>query len=508
MFNWIKPKENLEQSETDRGLRMLLFDATCSQILGVFTGGAFLVAFALLLGASNRVIGLLAAVGPLAQTLQIPTIFLIDSTRRRKALVVGLAFLGRIAWFSIALIPWLVPRPFQLNMFLGLLFWFFAFGSMSGCAFNSWMRDFIPENILGKFSARRLTIAIGLSTVLGLLAGIGVDFYKRNFGNEIAVYSLLFVFGAIAGLLGLIFLAKTPEPLMNAERSKGILRMLGEPFRCKNFRGLLGFLASWNFAVNLAAPFFTVYMLRRLGLEMAWIIALSVVSQTFNVLFLRVWGRMADSFSNKSVLAVSGPLFLVSIALWPFTTLPDVYALTIPLVIAIHALTGMSTAGVTLCTANIALKSAPRGEAAAYLATNALISGLAATLAPIIGGSLADWFSTKELSLMLQWSSTSGEGSGFTMSAMNLRGLDFLFIGAVLAGLHALHRLSLIKEEGEVEEEIVKEELVSEMKKAVRNVANVGGLRDMVYFPYNLLKDTVGRATRATAEKAPTKTVS
>jgi len=40
--------------------------------MGILTGGAFLVAFAVKLGASNLVIGLLAAIGPLSQLLQLP----------------------------------------------------------------------------------------------------------------------------------------------------------------------------------------------------------------------------------------------------------------------------------------------------------------------------------------------------------------------------------------------------------------------------------------------------
>lgn len=48
----------------------------------------------------------------------------------------------------------------------------------------------------------------------------------------------------------------------------------------------------------------------------------------------------------------------------------------------------MSTAGVSLCAGNIALKLAPQGRAAAYLAVNALVAGAAATIAPISGGLL------------------------------------------------------------------------------------------------------------------------
>ncbi len=50
----------------------------------------------------------------------------------------------------------------------------------------------------------------------------------------------------------------------------------------------------WNFALNLAVPFFAVYMLTRLGLSLPTVIGFTMLSQITNVLFARVWGAMAD----------------------------------------------------------------------------------------------------------------------------------------------------------------------------------------------------------------------
>jgi MFS family permease len=255
-----------------------------------------------------------------------------------------------------------------------------------------------------------------------------------------------------------------------------------EPFKDLNFRHLLIFLGTWNFAINLAAPFFTVYMLKRIGLSMALIIALSVLSQVVNVLFIRLWGLLADRFSNKSVLAVAGPFFILTVAIWPFTTMPERHFLTIPLLLIIHALAGMSTAGVTLCTGNIALKLAPPGKATSYLAVNALVSGVAATFAPILGGLIATWLDVERLSLTLRWLSV--ETIRWSLPTVELKGLDFLFILAIISGLYSIHRLLTVKEEGEVEKGVVLERFRSEVRKAVRSVSNVAGLRDLFYFPY------------------------
>src|SRR5690606_27419341 len=101
--------------------------------------------------------------------------------------------------------------------------------------------------------------------------------------------------------------------------------------------------------------------------------------------------------------SVSGTLFIASIILYPFTTMPEKWILTLPLLVLLHALAGVSTAGVGLCAANIALKISPKGKATAYLATNSFVCGVAATAAPILAGLMADFFSHQHFNLVAHW---------------------------------------------------------------------------------------------------------
>ncbi len=175
----VAPKERIDESEVQSGLRALLYDGVCSQVMGAFTGGAFLVAFALQLGASNVVIGLLAAVGPLTQILQISAIFVVDRTGLRKALVVLNSFFSRLVWLVVAALPWIVPAAQRVPVLFLCLLLYFGPGTISGCAFNSWMRDFVPQDIMGRYFGKRLAIATATGAVLTLLAGFGVEVGKR-----------------------------------------------------------------------------------------------------------------------------------------------------------------------------------------------------------------------------------------------------------------------------------------------------------------------------------------
>jgi len=147
---------------------------------------------------------------------------------------------------------------------------------------------------------------------------------------------------------------------------------------------------------------------------------------------------------------------------------------------------GLSSAGVSLASGNISLKLAPEGQATAYLATNTIVNSIAAGIAPILGGKFADFFSGRQLEWTLKYTSPTGQ---FSLPTLNLQQWDFFFALAFLIGLYSLHRLSMVKEAGEVEERIVAQELVAEMRSQVRILSSIEGLRQMVSFPFSIVRN-------------------
>jgi MFS family permease len=479
-------KDTLTEGEIQSGLRAVIKDGMASTAMATLTGGAFLVAFALKLGASNLVIGLLAAIPPLAQMIQIPSIYLVEKVRNRRAISMAASAGSRVFWLLIALIPFLFSKEVGLNFLLAAILFNAAFTAVSNCSWNSWMRDFVPQDRLGSFFSRRMSLSVGLGIILSLAAAFYIDYWKRQFPHvELYGYSVLFAAGFIAGMIGVFFISTIPEPRMTpAEGEANFFRLILQPFKDANFKELIMFLGSWNFAVNLAAPFFTVYMLKRLQLDLSLIIAFTVLSQIMNLAFLRIWGRFSDRFSNKSVLGVSGPLFIGCIFAFTFTAMPEKHMFTLPLLILIHIFMGISTAGVTLASGNIGLKLAPKGQATAYLAANSLVNSLAAGIAPILGGKFADFFAARQLSMMFKWTSPARE---LTFQTFHFQHWDFFFLFAFLIGLYCIHRLTRVKEIGDVEEGIVVRELITQVRRDMRNLSTVGGLRHMVNFPISVV---------------------
>jgi hypothetical protein len=60
----LRPQDSLSEEEREKGLGYVIKDGLSSQAMSTLTGGVFLVALALSLGASNKTIGLLASIPP------------------------------------------------------------------------------------------------------------------------------------------------------------------------------------------------------------------------------------------------------------------------------------------------------------------------------------------------------------------------------------------------------------------------------------------------------------
>lgn len=508
---WYTPTAEVSDRDIDKGLKVLFWESLSSHAMMLLVTGAFLPGMALALGASNFTIGVLASFAPIAQMAQIPAIFVVEKVARRKLLTVLFGVISRLSLVAAALVPFFAPEGLQVFLFTLLMVLFFLGGSFAGCARASLIKDIVPEARRGSILASRLAAATALGAVLSVAAGYSVKGLTDWTGEGSRAYAVVFLVAAACGLFGALVTMRMPEPQM-PKRNAGSswLRTLIEPVKDSNFRKLLIFSGAWSFTVIMSGAFFVVYMLQRIGIPMSTVILLAVISQVTNIYFFKVWGRIADRFSNKSVLAVSVPMFILLLAIYPFTTMPEKYPGTMPLLILIHVIGGISTAGFNLCAANIALRLAPHGNATAYLGANAFVSGLSAAVAPIVGGVIGSFFAIREISINLFYRANHAHvDDAVSIPALSFRGIDFVFFAAALTGLYAWHRLSLIDEEGTVSEAEVRDHVFASVRGSLFSTSGLSmGMRRMTAFPYEMLRKTgrslanAGRRQTAAADRA------
>jgi len=463
-----RPAEQLSDQQVKKGLKLVVYDGLAAEAMATLTGGTFLVAIALHLGASDLQIGLLAALPTLTNVFQLFAIWLVQRYNNRKVIAAVCNLAARLPLLAIGLLPLLFSSGASLGALIFLLSFHYLFGSIAGAGWNSWMKDLIPENVLGTYFSHRTRMIQILNVTLSLWIALSVDYVKDHYPQyELATYCMMFVAGGIAGLAGVFFLSRAPEP-RGIPVAGNLFRLFARPFVNRNFRKLLAFNASWSFSINLATPFFAAYMLQILRLPLSYIVVFNIIMQVSGILVVKVWGSYADRYSNKTIISVCAPTYILCLVAWIFTATIPSRVYTLAVLVLINIFSGITISGINLALNNIGIKLAPKEEAIVYISAKNMAVALIAALAPLIAGALGDFFATHEFIWQFQWKSPAGEKD---FSFIEIRHYRFLFlIGAVLAFI-SMQWLRQVQEAGEVNRDIVINELRTNFRENALDLA-------------------------------------
>lgn len=335
------------------------------------------------------------------------------------------------------------------------------------------MKDLVPEKLLGEYFSRRSRYTQTLNVVLSIVLALVLDFIKNRHPQwELSAYAILFAAAGGIGLIGVFLLSKAPEPQAYLSNAK-LFTLFKRPLANKNFRRMLVFNSAWVFALNIATPFFAVFMLQGLGLPLSYVIVLTIIGQLFSILTLRMWGIFTDRYSNKSIIAIAAPLYILCIIAWSFVGIYSRWYANVGLLVVIHIFTGIATAGINLSLTNIGLKLAPKEDAVVYLSVKNIVTSAFSAIGPLIGGVLADFFADRRLEITFQWTSPRVNEA---FKLVSLHQWNFLFlIGAFLA-LLSLELLTRVKEVGEVEKDVVKRIMRTRLRSNMKDTFFIGNI--------------------------------
>ena len=181
---------------------------------------------------------------------------------------------------------------------------------------------------------------------------------------------------------------------------------------------------------------------------------------------MKIWGRRSDDFSNKTIIKIAAPVFIFCILSWPLAGMAGNLTGTVVIVALINILSGASTCGINLAIGNMGLKLASKDQAIVYLSVKNIIVAFFASMGPLLGGFLADFFSDRSFAWNIELDGPNGVS---IIHLFELHSLGFLFIiGGVLAFI-SIKLLHFVKEEGEVPKELA----IAKMRVGIRT-----GFRD------------------------------
>jgi MFS family permease len=339
----------------------------------------FVLAFAVQgLGWKTGAVGLMAALPHACNCLQ--PLLLAALSRRFSS------YGALLLTFSLGALPWMLALAFPFLgstrevLFIGILVIATCASSIASVAWSSSISELVPERLGGRYFARR-NLIFGAWTLLAVMLAGQVAEWN---GNSLRVFGWIFFTAGCSRLIGLFFLTRmTFPPVVRERRSRAIaLPDLTAVLRDRNYLWLCLFIGLWGLLLNAAMPFYTVFLVERLGCGVGTVVKMTTLASLGGLVTLKAWGRLCERFGNRPVLQVCAFIWaLTALVMWSLARPGWTWHLY-----AGYFVVGAMTAGFQLMQFNLMVRLAPAGLRPAYVAVFLALSSFLTAAGPILGG--------------------------------------------------------------------------------------------------------------------------
>jgi MFS family permease len=367
---------------TDRNIYHLYFDIFWWSLLGVAV--SFNSVYAIRLGASNTLVGLLSSLPALMVILlRFPAARVVERTPQRVPLIARSFGLARLAYLLIALLPLCLTHHLA-EAFVALIILSELPGNLAMAGWDTLFAQVVPERRRAKVVSVRSSLANGVKIAILPLAGKWLEWAPFPLN-----YQVLYLAGFVGGMLGLYHKARLrlpegrDEAEGRAEQGLGWARVRGlwreqQPY----LQFVLGtFVLQW--AISLPMALYSIYYVRTLHASDGWIGLRSTLASLTPLIGYRIWSRVIDRWGTRRVLALGASTTM----LFPLLTGLS-HSLTALLgVVVVH---GLLVPAMVLGRYNTLLKVCPTEHRPSYIAGYAIVANVAAFLAPLLGVQLLE----------------------------------------------------------------------------------------------------------------------
>ncbi|WP_375506161.1 MFS transporter [uncultured Nostoc sp.] len=412
----LSPTSRIPKDAIRTSLKASTTDSVLATVYSLGTGGILLSNFLVELGASPVVFGMLCSIPMLVNLIQPLGAYLSERSTSRFQYSLRTHGIGRLLWLVlvIAILGFKlgVINTHQL-VILTLLIVLFSnlLGGLGAASWLSWVAMIVPRQLRGRYFGIRNSAASLTNLVCVPIAGLVVSHW---YGGSIQGYGVVLLVGIVFGIVGLgcqyfqvdmnpqlqnTYYGKLPQTneIEQEAREQGAgskgdrterdftlpVAPASSIWKNSNFLRFLLYFSFWGLAVNLSSPFFNLYMLDTLDLDVSYVTIYNSLQAGATLLMLIVWGKLADKIGNRPILICIGILVAATPLLWLGIGADrlDIW-LWLPL---LHILAGGTWAAIDLCNNNIQLAIAPIKNQSIYFAIAAAVAGASGALGTTIG---------------------------------------------------------------------------------------------------------------------------
>ncbi|MEG4506330.1 MFS transporter [Microcoleus sp. F6_B4] len=399
----LSPKIALKFSKKDvrSTLKASTLDGVFASVFESATAGVLLSNFLLQLGASSVAIGIFSAIPMVVNLLQPLGAYFADRTTSRYCYNLGIFGMSRLLWLVLAVaIVWGSQHADSHQLLLWTLATVLAasvLGAFASANWFSWLAAVVPHRLRGRYFGFRNSATSLMSLLAVPLMGWSVSTWGAD---PILGYGVVLLVGVLAGMISLgcqsfmvdvnpqVYKKDAKSDRLTEKKEKQITDFVPSVLKDYNFLMFILYFSIWTFAVNLCAPFFNIYLLKELSLDVSLVTIYGSLSSGANLLLLMFWGKLADRLGNRPLLIAVGLVVAITPLLWLGTgNYPFAVWVWLPL---LHMLGGTTLGAIGLCTNNIQMEIASIEQPSTYFAIAAAVSGVAGALGTTAGGFVAE----------------------------------------------------------------------------------------------------------------------
>jgi MFS family permease len=378
-----------------RSLQASTVDGGLAAVFGNITGGILLSNFLLDLGANSVEIGTIASLPMLTNLLQPLGALLSNRTNSRHQYGIWMFLPSRLAWLLLLAGIIFVEQHRDIShqlvyLTLALLFFSNLLAALGSASWMSWLAALVPPRVRGRYYSVRNIV----SNLANLLCLPIASYIVANWqGSEVAGYGFVLGIGIIAGLVSLgcqhFMIDIDPQAYIESEEHESLWVGFVAALKDPNLVMFLIYFALWGFAVNLSTPFFNLYMLDNLNLDITWVTLFSSIYTGANMLMMLVWGRLSDRFGNRPIVLCTGIAVGIVPLFWLLTGLESVQSQLWIYLAVFHLIFGGLWSAIDLCNNNLQIAITPIQHHATFFAIAAATAGVSGAAGTTVGGLLA-----------------------------------------------------------------------------------------------------------------------
>ena len=342
----------------------------------------YLIPLALFLGASTKEIGFVVAVPHLVGSIsQLVAARIVKKMGSRLSFIIKGALIQAACLLPLGLL-FFIPFSAKIQILIVLAAIFRTLANLIGTAWGSLVSEYLPPSHRGHYFGWRSQVT-GIAGILALaVAGVALSIAKRH-ALEYG-FLILFITTALCRFIcAYMFRYMTDLPHEEKETDYFTFIDFIKRFRESNFVKYVLYVASISFATQLAAPYFSVYMLENLHFDYIRYISIHLTAITAGLVGFPIWGKHADHVGNAKVLKTTS--FLVPIIPFLWLASSNFYYL-----ILVEAFAGFVWGGFNLATANFVFDAASPSKRIRCLGYFNLLNGIAIFFGASLGGFLSD----------------------------------------------------------------------------------------------------------------------